>query len=244
MRSLARWFDRLRSHLHLHPNDRLEVRSNLRIAARERGKLATSRDTHNIFLDIGRDWLAHLIALQAMPPYGSFAGPTSYFQPHRLVRYMCFGIGGNKQVYPTALFGQPPLNQYAASAAVWPPPFTQTDTDPGVYALEAPVILSSNGHALPPSDGWAWLGQIALPTFPGTSPGEVTFTRIFLEAELSEDPFDLVPLSEIGLFVDDPAPSYPTTMPVTPGSMIAYNTFNTISKTNAIALQVDWTFRF
>lgn len=242
MRSLSRWLNTLRNQLH--PTDRLEVRSNLRIAARERGKLVDVRDTHNIFLDIGRDWLSHLIALAAMPPYGTFAGSVSYHQPHRLVRYMCFGIGGSKQVYPTALFGQAPLNQYAASSPIWPPPFTQTDTDPGVYALEAPIILSSAGQALPPSDGWNWLGQIALPTFPGGSPGEVTFTRVFLEAELSEPPFDLIPLSEIGLFVDEPPTAYPTMKPVTPGSMVAYNTFNTISKTNAIAIQVDWTFRF
>ena len=223
--------------------DNIEVKSNLKIVARERGKIVTVRDTHNIFLDVGRDWLAHLVALASMPPYATFASDSDYYQPHRLVRYMCMGVGGNKQVYPKATFNLAPLNLYAAGGGVWPPPFAQTDTDPEVFALEAPVITSMNSHAVP-EQGCKWLAQIAVPTFPGSSPGEVTFTRIFLETELSDAPFDLVPLSEIGLFVDEVPTTYPVTKPTNPGSMIAYNTFNTISKTNAIAIQVDWTFRF
>jgi len=156
---------------------------------------------------------------------------------------MCFGIGGNKQIYPKAAFTAPPLNLYAGGGGVWPPPFSQTDTDPAVFALEAPVITSMNGK-LTPQNGCKWLGQIAKPTFSGGSPGEVKFTRVFVKEELSDPPFDLVPISEIGLFVDDPNPSFPLTKPTAPGSMIAYNTFNTIPKTNAIAIMVDWTFRF
>ena len=238
MRSLFRYlFGRRRTGF----LDRIEVQNNLHIEARERGKLVTVRDTHNIFLDVGREWLAHLIALANMPPYASFATAADYYQPHRLVRYMCFGIGGNKQSYPKAAFNLPPLNLYGGG--IWPPPFTQTDTDPKVFALEAPVVTSMNSLPVP-QNGCKWLAQIAKSTFPGGSPGEVKFTRVFLETELSDPPFDIVPLSEIGLFVDDPNASFPLTKPTAPGSMIAYNTFNTISKTNAIAIMVDWTFRF
>lgn len=240
MRSLFKWlFGRKRTSF----LDRIEVKSNLRIEARERGKLVTVREDHNIFLDVGREWLAHHVALAAMPPYATFAAAADYYQPHRMPRYMCFGVGGNKQAYPKAAFLQAPLNLYAATSPVWPPPFTQTDTDPAVFALESPVITSMNAHAVP-EQGCKWLAQIAKPSFPGGSPGEVKFTRVFMEAEISEPPFDLVPLSEIGLFVDEVPAAFPFTKPTVPGSMIAYNTFNTISKTNAIAIMVDWTFRF
>ena len=243
MRSLARLYKYLRGSRALRLRELLGPEVNVSIVARENGKIVDRYEGHNIFLDTGREWLSHQLCLHTIPSYGVYAWPPTsggdpfYYSPHRLPRYMCFGIGGNKQFYPRTAFNNPPLNLYGAA-----PAFTQTDTSAVVYALEAPVITSMNGHTVP-EQGCKWLGQIGIPSFPGGSPGEFRFTRVFLENELSEAPFDLVPLSEIGLFTDDPSPDYPYTKPTAPGNMIAYDTFNTISKTNAIAIQVDWTFR-
>ena len=240
MRSLVKWLFGRKDGFGFF--DRIEVKQNIKLTARERGKIVAVREDHNIFLDVGREWLAKFIGLAVMPPYSTFATPADYNNPHRFPRYMGFGIGGNKQAYPKGAFNVAPLNLYD-TGGIWPPPFTQTDTNPVVFALESPVIVEMNGHLVPEA-GCKWLAQIALPTFPGGSPGEIMFTRIFMPAELSDPPFDVVPLSEIGLFVDEPPATYPFTKPTAPGSMIAYNTFSTLSKTNAIAIQVDWTFRF
>lgn len=244
MRSLARFANwlfgrRPGSSLYEH----IQVKQQLEIVATERGKVVSRHAGHNIFLDVGREWLARFIGLAVMPPYGTFAVPGDYPNPHRFPRYLGFGIGGNKQFYPKAAFSQVPLVGYANANPAWPPQFTQTDTDPGVFAMEAPCVMEMNGH-LVLEDGCKWLTQIDTPTFPGGSPGEIRFSRIVMQNEISVAPFDLVPISEVMLFVDDPDPNFPYKVPLNPGSGIAYDTLNTISKSNATALQLDWTFRF
>jgi hypothetical protein len=227
----------------------IDVKSNVEVVARERGKIVYRYENHNIFTDSGRDWLAHLISFQAMPPSGTYVSPCSgennnYYHPrHNLIRYMGFGMGGTKQVYPAAAFTTPPLSYYQ------PQSFSQTDTDPSVYSLEIPVAISDNGTAIPPvpDTGPLWLGQISVPTFPSGSAGEIVFQRLITEAEISFPPFDLVPISEVGLFIDDPAGNYTTTKPAPtspPFNMVAYDQINTLPKTNAIAFEVKWTFRF
>jgi hypothetical protein len=55
---------------------------------------------------------------------------------------------------------------------------------------------------------------------------------------VSYTPFLTVPLSEIGLFTNAANPNIYNNGPV------AYDTFDTISKTSAFNLEVDWTVRF
>ena len=229
----------------------IDLKVNVRIEARERGKLVRVHESHNIFLNTGRDWLRQLMSFREapdpMPPEGVYVDPCQggtvpyYNDRHSLIRYMALGMGGSKQIYPAAEFLVPPLSHYQ------PQFFTQTDTDPLVYKLEIPVVLDLLGQPVPPpAVGPKWLGQIANPVLLGTGPGHVKYTRLFAEAEISVPPFDNVPLSEIGLYIDDPDPNYILTKPdpvAPPYNLVAYDQFNTIVKTNAIALQVDWTFR-
>jgi hypothetical protein len=199
----------------------IQVKQNLFITARERGKIVARREGHNIFVNTGREWLSKLIAYQAF-------SPDVLEEDHR-VRYMGFGIGGTRQLALTTANSAPLSVAYPGSNV-------QTDIDPTLFALERPVRLkgSSSASTLP---GDVWLGQVQAPSDHPTATS-VTFRRLFTGPEVSYSPFNTVPLSEIGLFTSgaDPALKF--------NSFIAYDTFDTLSKTTAFEIEAVWTIRF
>jgi len=202
--------------------DQVEVRSNLILVARERGKIVLKREGHNIWLNLGREYLAQLIS------YSSFAGPTTYRDDR--IRYMGLGIGGVRQLIPVVA-NIPPLS------TGYPGTNLQTDTDPAVVRLERPIRLT--GTSTPPlyDPADVWLGQIqAPPTFPSST--QVQYKRLFTQVEISYAPYIMVPLSEIMLFTNAANPN------VYNNTGIAYDTFESIPKTNAFDLEVSWTVRF
>ena len=66
----------------------------------------------------------------------------------------------------------------------------------------------------------------------------MTFTRTFTTLEVSYAPYTTVPISEIMLFTGAADPL------IYNNTGVAYDTFDSISMTNAFELQVDWTGRF
>lgn len=200
----------------------VEVAQNLSLIVRQNGKITDRRDGHNIWLDLGREYLANLIA------YSSFAPPTTYTD-HR-IRYMGLGVGGTRQVAPSVANNEPILSAYPGGN-------TQTDTDPTVTRLERPVRITGSA-TLPPYDALdVWLGQVQAPaTFPAAT--SVTFRRLFTELEISYTPYLSVPLSEIMLFTNAADPNRHD------NTGVAYDTFDTLSKTSAFELEVSWTIRF
>ena len=111
----------------------IQVKQNLHLVARERGKIVARRDGHNIFVDLGREWLSRLIAYQSYSP--------DVYQRDDRVRYMGFGIGGNRQLaLPTA--NSFPIggagNPYAASSHTGIGANQQTDLDRTVTTLLLP----------------------------------------------------------------------------------------------------------
>jgi len=192
--------------------DDIEVKQNLHIIARERGKIVAQRDGHNIWVDLGREWLARLIGYASLGP----DVPEEDFR----VKYMGFGIGGTRQLAP-ATANSPPIS----------PPYTgsnlQTDIDPTVVRLERPVRISAA----------AWIGQVQFPP-DHDSVFHTTFHRLFTQSEVSYGSFLTVPLSEVGLFTADADPG------VGDNTLIAYDTFDTISKTTSVEIEVVWTIRF
>ena len=123
----------------------IQVRSNVFITARERGKIVACREGHNIFLDFGREWLSKLIA------YASFSPDVP--ESDERIRYMGFGIGGTRQIAPS-FADTPPLDDYGPVGG-----FSQTDVDPTVTRLERPVRVSGgSGSATLPGD--AWIGRL------------------------------------------------------------------------------------
>jgi len=201
--------------------DDIEVTQNLKITARERGKIVARREGHNIFLNLGREWLARLIA------YSSFSPLTP--EDDNRVRYMGFGIGGTRQVAPGVANVAPVVTAYPGTNA-------QTDVDPTVLRLERPVRISGSSSTYPGLAGDVWLGAYQIPVT-HTTATETTFIRVFTQEEVSYAPFLSVPLSEIMLFTNgaDPGSALNTG--------IAYDTFDTLSKTLAFELQVEWTLR-
>lgn len=203
----------------------VEVQNNLKLTVRERGKLVTVRDGHNIWVDLGREYLAALISLTAY-------GPDVPERNDR-IKYMGFGIGGTRQVAPSVA-NVPPMS------TAYPGTNTQTDLDPTVTTLERPVRVS--GSTTVPSSPYSpsdvWLGTVQAPAIHST-PTQVTFRRLFLQTEISYSTYTSVPLSEVGLFT---AAAAPTGQPF--NTLVAYDTFDTISKTGAFEIEVEWTVRF
>jgi hypothetical protein len=200
----------------------LQVRSNLVLTLRERGKKVTQVVGHNIWLNLGREFIVQLIS------YSAF-GPDTAYRNDR-IKFMGVGIGGNKQIAP-AIANNTPIS------TAYPGTNTYVDTDATITSLERPVRVTGGSSGPPysnPSD--VWLGRIqAPPTFPSAT--EVTYRRVFSQAEISYSPFDVVPLSEIGLFTSAANPSIYNNSPV------AYDTFPTIAVTTAFDLEVAWTIR-
>jgi len=204
--------------------DDIEVKQNLTLVARERGKIVDRREGHNIFLDVGRQWLAELIA------YISFFPETT--QRDDRIKYMGLGIGGTRQLaLPTANSG--------ALLADYPGTNNQTDLLPTVSQLERPVRVTGDPGGGPPIGTDEWIGQVAAPpTWP--TPQSVTFFRVFTQLEISYGPYLTVPISELGLFTAAANPAFQYNA----GYMVAYDTVDTISKTSAIEIEVRWTFQF
>ena len=200
----------------------IEVKTNLRLTLWERGKKVDERIVHNIFVDTGREWLAQLVAYQSLSPDVTFRDDR--------VRYIGFGVGGSRQ-----------LALATANSAPITPPYTgtntQTDTDPAVTTLERPVRVTGSTSAYPGVAGDAWLGTIGSAD-PFTIPTQTTFRRLFTQTDISYGPYTSVPLSEVGLFTSAAAPDNYQNI------AIAYDTFDTISKTPAFELEVVWTLRF
>jgi hypothetical protein len=183
------------------------------------GKIIEARSSHNIFLNYGREWLAELVSLNT-------AGAT--FRTDR-IRYMAYGIGGTSQLLSATTI----QSLYAGWSGYTTP--AQSDVDPTVTGLEYPVEVSS-------SDYYDDVKQPA--TFPQA--GIVRFTAIagYNEISYSGGPTS-VPLSEIGLFTEGVTDQTVAPEAAPPERyMVAYNTFDTLSKTASYVLQADWELRF
>lgn len=203
---------------------RLPVRSNLSLVLRERGKLVPGgrRDGHNIWLNLGREFLARLIAYQSFSPLTPFSNDR--------IRYMGVGIGGTRQ-------GSLTLANTSPLAEDYPGPNSQTDVDATVVRLERPVRISGSETSPPYLAGDVWLGQVQAPaTFPVAT--QVTFKRLFGELEVSYGSYLVVPMSEIGLFTNGASQN------ISNNTALAYDSFDTLSKTTAFSLEVSWTIKF
>lgn len=198
----------------------IEVKQNLILTARERGKIVARREGHNIWVNLGREYLAQLIA------YSSMTGPTA--ERDDRIRYMGVGIGGNRQLMLGVANASPLVGAYPGTNA-------QTDTNLLVTQLERPVRLSGGTGA--PSGGDLWLGQLQAPATHPTST-QTTFSRVFAATDINYGPFLSVPLSEIMLFSGSANPN------VYNNNGIAYDTFDSIAKTAAFELEANWTIRF
>lgn len=200
----------------------VEVKNNLIITARERGKLVTKREGHNIWLNLGREYMAQLMSYSLMSPLTTVRDDR--------IRYMGMGIGGTRQLIPS-------VANNATFVAAYPGTNLQTDDNPSVTVLERPIRVSGTSTPSPYDAADVWLGQIQAPaSFPAYN--QVVYRRLFLSYELNYNPYTVAPVSEVGLFTNAANPLLPHNV------MLAYDTFETIAKTDAVELEVAWTISF
>lgn len=217
--------------------EKIEVKSNLIITARERGKLVARREGHNIWVNLGREFIAYSLGYSSYLPSGEGV-------PERTdrIRYMGLGIGGNRQNTPAIANSAPVVGHYPGTNSF-------TDTDPTRSTLERPVRVSWGNQppTAPPYDPSVdqWYGQVAplVGTAGHPTPYSTRFVRVFLSYEVNgiDSFYPVVPVSEIGLFTSNIVPSRPSSSSVPTNTYVAYDTFDAIPKTIGVDLQFDWT---
>jgi len=206
---------------------------NVRIVARERGKIVDRYEGHNIWVNTGREWIAKRINATSW-------GPPVVEESVYVIRWMGFGIGGNKQIAPALADAEPLSTDYPDTIY---PTSTHTDSDPNVFTLERPVKISgTDGTAYPDGGGNKWLKQVN-PGEHNPTPYVTEYVCLFEEGDLNFGPYSALPLSEIGLFTDGLGVGQPWDEQHL-NTLVAYDTFETLTKTMAIAIEVSWTLKF
>ena len=221
----------------------LLIPANISIVVRERGKRIPQhcREDHNIWVDLGSEYLARVIA-----PKAGFA--DHYAEPPReFVQYMGVGIGGESQYHPMA-YTTPLSTDYPPATGSSPGGWgnKQSDEDLTVTTLERPVKINPTSPI--------WLDNVVTPVTFLNSNRTVRFDHLFDETVInSVGPYTVVPLSEIGLFLctrDKNASNVydlsnpPSMVGAGRQTLLAYNTFEAIPKTVSFSLEVRWELRF
>lgn len=204
------------------------------IIHRQGGKTVETREGHNVFPDIGREWLAKLVSLTAHDPD---VGETDL-----RIKYMGLGIGSILQADPYLYTTEYPPgsdpnatagNEYNKSYPIGPP----------ITTLERPVRISGGVLPYPGVGGDVWLRGPTAPDFIIVHPTPYsTEYHAFFDGTISElcyGPFVMMPLSEAGLFLSS------ATTPGEPyNTLVAYYSFVTIPMTAASELEIVWTVNF
>ena len=219
--------------------DHIEVRSNVNIVARENGKKVPGlcRDGHNIWVNLGREYLAKVIS-----PTAGFAGHVN----NSVVRSIGLGIGGNKQTvniattYPTLDSHYPGQNTYDKDTL-------------STTTLERPVKVSGTA-GIGASPG-VWLKDVvAPPTYPNIY--SVEFQALFSTSDLQlSGAYPALPLSEVSLMLSSQTASLqsnqvynyagsPAYIEVTRQTLVAYHPFAPLTKTNTVSLEIHWVIEF
>lgn len=220
------------------------MKDNVHIVHRQRGKIVDRRSGHNVFVDLGRQYLSELVSLLTQDPD----------VPERVdrIKHMGFGIGGNLQTDPS-VDSSPFSTSYPAGSD--PNVTTGKEHDDTFAAkplgsgggvigtLERPVRIAGGSTAYPGAGGDQWLSTAQSPNFIMTHP-TVTTVRFhtFFDAGAGDflyAPFLLMPLSEAGLF---------TSLATFPGvpfnTLVAYHNFATIVLSPQSELEVVWDVKF
>jgi len=222
--------------------DVIEVKNNVHIVARERGKKVKSlcREGHNVWVNFGRQYLAEVIS----PVVGFSAHYND--SPIRVIRYMGFGIGGDSQLLDIA-------GTYPTLDTHYPGQNTFDDSLLTIATLERPVkVTGTAGVGTSPG---VWMNSVtAPPDLSGVT--KVQFDCLFTYTDIQlAGAYPSVPLSEVGLFLSNEQASRqsnevydygtpPAYINSTRQKLVAYNTFDTINKTVSVALEVYWEIQF
>lgn len=211
--------------------------TNVEIRVSRRGRLEAVHRTHNVWVDRGREYLASMVGYDSFDP--------DLPEASNRVRYFGVGIGGQfsnvgiANVPPLSTSYPPGSDPNATSGNEYREDFP---VNPLVTTLERPVRISGGSTAYPGSVSDVWL--VDTPNFFVT---HLTTTELTVHAiidgaagDLVYAPFTVMPLSEAGLFTDEPSVSINT--PYSP--LVAYVTFGTILFDSDTLLEFIWSVRF
>ena len=199
------------------------------------GRVVETRHGHNVWVGYGRDYLSKLISLS------SFVPEVPY--DDRRIRYMGFGIGNILQQEMT-LVTNPPFSTAYPGGNTYNKYYP---LEPLIEKLERPVRITGGSTPYPGAPSDVWLKEPPAPDFmtifPGGTTGEVIF-RSLLDGNISGanevvyPPFHQMPLSEVGLFLDD------ADVNSHDNNLVAYYSFVTIPFAEDTQLEVSWKVRF
>lgn len=211
--------------------DPLKLEINVEILLKdEGGKVIDRREGHNIWANVGRNYLVKFLRWDDAACWGAGPPPT--------VKYLGVGIGSNEQIINIA-------SAYPALDAAYPGQNVQTDSSPTVSHLERPVQTSSG----------VWLVE-AVYDEPGsvTNPSDTTakYSYLFGKTDINlSGTYGVVPVSEACLCLSDVSTiDNPYTGGVAPSYVgplrqviVAYHGFASLAKTVTNTLEIRWELR-
>jgi len=216
------------------------MHANVYISVFEGDRLAHYHEGHNVWVTNGRSYLAKMISLSSYDPDVPF--------DDRRMKHIGFGIGGNKQALLGVINAPPISTAYPAGSD--PNATTGNSYDAGfpenppVSTLERPVRITGGTTPYPGAPGDVWLTRP--PPFgfvtitPG--PGQVMFRSLVdtTIGELVYPPFTLIPISEVGLFLNGAE----VNDPFNDGHLVSYHSFGTIAVTTGMKIEISWVVGF
>ncbi len=198
----------------LFPED-IELKWNVQISLEERGKQKIHHRSHNIFTNVGRQFVLENISAAAFPSASSFTRLQD-----SVVRYIGFGLGGTRQNSSLAALAPIGTTLYPGSNA-------QTDTDPTSTRLDLWMRQVGVIGSLPAQNRAVYVAVFSNTDLQvGATSMPLSEIGLF---KSSADPS--LPNGSVGAY---PGPG---------GHMIAYDTFDTLHKTGQFSIRVEWSLR-
>lgn len=203
----------------MHLSEDIEVKANVKIIARERGKIVDVREVHNIFTNLGGEYVVDL-----------FGGSSS-----ETVQYMGVGIGSDEQTINIA-------SVYPSLDSTYPGQNVFSDDDPTITVLERPVQITAGTWMIAPTASEPDSKTYRLTyLFSGT---EINMSGAYPIVPISESGLHLSsenPASNA--YTGGTAPDYIGPARLTDQRVIAYNGFAPVSKGAGVTIEVRWELR-
>lgn len=236
----------------------IKVVPNLTVRLKRDDKTLEEQRVHNVFVDLGRDWLSKLVGAASYPALSSIVNMKDTDIPTSMSLHESWVTPPDKRTYRTRWIGVG-TGGYLQTAAI-PGQGGYTEI-PTINGVENPVWIRESSVVVGPE----WMGEVLSQDtsdpldFPET--GTIVFRRLFAETEISfidsgGNPCQdyqgnlygtTVPVTEVALFTSEADPFSAPHVNVFGGDvpgLQAYGLINPIYKTPLVALEVIWEISF